>query len=105
MVGKSGTMSRRRFMKIVQNNSILLAICLLLTGCATSVDYQTYVETQKALNRDYTMAELARISALTEIVRESQDVSVRIQAIKALQEIQRNKRPLVIDRPKTWLER
>jgi uncharacterized lipoprotein YajG len=87
-----------------QNNSILLA-CLLLAGCASTNDYQTYVETQKTLNKDYTMAELARISALTEIVKESQDVSVRIQAIKALQEIQRSKKPLVIDRPKSWLER
>lgn len=87
-----------------QNNSILLALCLL-AGCASTNDYQTYVDTQKALNRDYTMAELARISALTEIVKETQDVSVRIQAIKALQEIQRSKRPLLIERPKTWLER
>lgn len=88
----------------VQNNSILLA-CLLLVGCASTNDYQTYVETQKTLNKDYTMAELARISALTEIVKETQDVSVRLQAIKVLQEIQRSKRPLVIDRPKSWLER
>jgi len=87
-----------------QNNSILLA-CLLLVGCASTNDYQTYVDTQKTLNKDYTMAELARISALTEIVKETQDVSVRLQAIKALQEIQRSKRPLVIDRPKSWLER
>lgn len=87
-----------------QNNSILLA-CLLLVGCASTNDYQTYVDTQKTLNKDYTMAELARISALTEIVKETQDVSVRLQAIKALQEIQRNKKPLVIDRPKSWLER
>ena len=104
MVGKNGIMNRKRYMR-AQNNSILLALCLLLAGCASTHDYQTYVETQKALNKDYTMAELARISALTEIVRETQDVSVRIQAIKALQEIQRNKKPLVIDRPKTWLER
>lgn len=88
----------------VQNNSILLA-CLFLVGCASTNDYQTYVETQKTLNKDYTMAELARISALTEIVKESQDVSVRIQAIRALQDIQRSKKPLVIDRPKSWLER
>jgi hypothetical protein len=86
------------------SSSILLALCLL-AGCASTNDYQTYVDTQKALNRDYTMAELARISALTEIVKETQDVSVRIQAIKALQEIQRSKRPLLIERPKTWLER
>jgi hypothetical protein len=87
-----------------QNNSILLALCLL-AGCVSTNDYQTYVETQKALNKDYTMSELARISALTEIVKETSDVNVRIQAIKALQEIQRSKRPLIIERPKSWLER
>lgn len=85
------------------NNSIFCVI--LLSGCASTNDYQTYVDTQKILNKDYTMAELARISALTEIVKETQDVSVRIQAIKALQEIQRSKRPLNIERPKSWLER
>ena len=86
------------------NSSILLSRCLL-AGCASTNNYQTYVDTQKALNKDYTMAELARISALTEIVRETTDVNVRIQSIKALQEIQRSKRPLNIERPKTWLER
>ncbi len=89
-------------MKLV-NNSILLLV--LLAGCASTNDYQTYLDTQKTLNKDYTMAELARISALTEIVKETQDVSVRIQAIKALQEMQRSKHPLKIDRPKSWLER
>ena len=104
MVGKSGTMNKRNYMMQLLNSSILLVLCLL-TGCATTNNYQTYVDTQKALNKDYTMAELARISALTEIVRETPDVNVRIQAIKALQEIQRSKRPLYIDRPKSWLER
>lgn len=104
MDGKNGTMSRKRYMR-AQNNSILLVLCLVLAGCASTNDYQTYVETQKTLNKDYTMAELARISALTEIVKETQDVSVRIQAIRALQEIQRSKKPLQIDRPKSWLER
>lgn len=104
MVGKNGTLNRRRYMT-TQNNSILLVLCLCLAGCASTHDYQTYVDTQKSLNKDYTMAELARISALTEIVKESQDVSVRIEAIKALQEIQRSKRPLKIDRPKSWFER
>ena len=103
MVGKIGIMNRKRYMKV--SNNILILVCLLLSGCASTNDYNTYVETQKALNRDYTMAELARISALTEIVKESQDVSVRIQAIRALQEIQRSKRPLNIERPKSWLER
>lgn len=73
---------------------------LFLVGCASTNDYQTYVDTQKNLNKDYTMAELARISALTEIVKDSQDVSVRIQAIKALQEIQRTKKPLLIEQNK-----
>lgn len=89
----------------VQNNSILLVLCLLLAGCASTNDYQLYVDTQKTLNRDYTMAELARIAALTEIVKDSQDVNVRIQAIRALQEIQRSKKPLNIERSKSWIER
>lgn len=104
MAGKNGILNRKKSMMKHLNNSILLS-CLLLVGCASTDHYQTYVDTQKTLNKDYTMAELARISALTEIVKETQDVSVRIQAIKALQEIQRNKRPLNIDRPKSWLER
>jgi uncharacterized lipoprotein YajG len=104
MVGKSGIMNKRKYMMRLLNSSILLSLCLLV-GCASTDNYQTYVDTQKALNKDYTMAELARISALTEIVKDSQDISVRIQAIKALQEIQRSKKPLVIDRPKSWFER
>lgn len=84
---------------------MLLLACLLLAGCASTDNYQTYVDTQKSLNKDYTMAELARISALTEIVKDSTDSNVRLQAIKALQEIQRTKKPLVIERPKSWLER
>ena len=77
--------------------SILL---VLLAGCASTAEYQLYVDTQKNLNKDYTMAELARISALTEIVKDSTDPSIRIQAIRALQEIQRSKKPLVIEQPK-----
>lgn len=73
---------------------------LLLVGCSTTSNYQTYVETQRALNKDYTMAELARIAALTEIVKDSQDSKVRIQAIRALQEIQRTKKPLEIQQSK-----
>lgn len=75
-------------------------LALLLVGCATTSDYQTYVDTQKSLNKDYTMAELARIAALTEIVKETNDSQVRIQAIRALQEIQRSKKPLVIEQKK-----
>lgn len=104
MDGKIGITNKRKYMMRLVNSSILLVFCLL-AGCASTDHYQTYVDTQKALNKDYTMAELARISALTEIVRETTDINVRIQAIRALQEIQRSKRPLNIDRPKSWLER
>ena len=83
---------------ISQNSSILL-LCLLLTGCATTDNYPVYVEAQKSLSRDATVAEAARIAALTEMVK-SADNEVKIQAIKALQEIQRSKRPIFIQQPK-----
>ena len=98
MVGKIGTMHRRTSMMISQNSSILL-LCLLLTGCATTDNYPVYVEAQKSLSRDATVAEAARIAALTEMVK-SADNEVKIQAIKALQEIQRSKRPIFIQQPK-----
>lgn len=82
-----------------QNNSILLAVCLLLAGCASTDHYGTYVEAQKSLSRDATVAEAARIAALTEMVKSS-DNEVKIQAIKALQEIQRSKRPIIVQQPK-----
>lgn len=78
----------------------LITSVLLLVGCSTTSNYQTYVDAQRALNKDYTMAELARIAALTEIVKDSQDSRVRIQAIRALQEIQRTKKPLDIQQNK-----
>jgi PBP1b-binding outer membrane lipoprotein LpoB len=83
----------------LQNNSILLVACLLLTGCATTDNYPVYVEAQKSLSRDATVAEAARIAALTEMVKSS-DNEVKIQAIKALQEIQRSKRPIIVQQPK-----
>lgn len=97
MDGKNGIMHRRKSMTILQNSSILL-LCLL-TGCATTDHYSTYVEAQKSLNRDATVAEAARIAALTEMVK-SADNEVKIQAIRALQEIQRSKRPIIIQQPK-----
>lgn len=99
MVGKTGIMHKRKFMIILQNSSILLAFCLLLTGCATTDNYSVYVEAQKSLSRDATVAEAARIAALTEMAKSS-DTVVKIQAIKALQEIQRSKRPIIIQQPK-----
>lgn len=102
MAGKIGIMPRRKSMMMLQNNSILL-VCLLLTGCATVDNYPVYVEAQKSLSRDATVAEAARIAALTEMVKSS-DNEVKIQAIKALQEIQRSKRPIIIQQPKSWLD-
>jgi PBP1b-binding outer membrane lipoprotein LpoB len=84
-----------------QNSSILI-VCLLLTGCATTDNYQVYVEAQKSLSRDATVAEAARIAALTDMVKSS-DNEVKIQAIRALQEIQRSKRQVIIQQPKGWL--
>lgn len=82
------------------SSSILLAF--FLTGCASTDHYGTYVEAQKALSRDATVAEAARIAALTEMVKSS-DNEVKIQAIRALQEIQRSKRQIIIQQPKSWL--
>jgi len=98
MDGKIGITHRRKFMIVSQNNSILLVVCLL-TGCATTDNYPVYVEAQKSLSRDATVAEAARIAALTEMVKSS-DNEVKIQAIKALQEIQRSKRQVIIQQPK-----
>lgn len=90
-------MLERQFINMKKLSVILL---LALTGCASSADhYGTYVEAQKSLSRDATIAEAARIAALTEMVK-SADNEVRIQAIKALQEIQRSKRPIIVQQPK-----
>ena len=101
MDGTNGILSKRRYMK-AQNNSILLAICLALSGCSTVNHYETYVEAQKSLSRDATVAEAARIAALIEMVKSS-DNEVKLQAIRALQEIQRGKRQIIIQQPKSWL--
>lgn len=87
MVGKTGTHSKRKYLK-VQNNSILFVLCFLLSGCGT---INTFTDTQKSLNRDYTMVELARISALVEIVKTTDDPLVKIEAVKALRELQKTK--------------
>jgi uncharacterized lipoprotein YajG len=80
---------------------LILASTLLFTGCATN-NYITYIEAQKALSRDATVAEAARIAALIEMVKSS-DNEVKLQAIRALQEIQRGKRQVIIQQPKNWL--
>ena len=76
---------------------ILLSV--LLAGCATNNDFELYLEAQKSISRDATMSEAARISVLIEMTKSS-DNQVKMEAIRALQEIQRSKTPLIIEAPK-----
>jgi uncharacterized protein YcfL len=81
----------------------LILVCVLLVGCATNKDFELYVEAQKAISRDATMSEAARISVLIEMTKSS-DNQVKMEAIRTLQEIQRSKTPIVIEAPKkNWL--
>jgi len=80
-----------------------ILICLLLTGCATNKDFELYVDAQKSISRDATVSEAARVSVLIEMTK-SADTQVKLEAIRALQEIQRSKTPVVIEPPrKNWL--
>jgi hypothetical protein len=80
---------------------ILLSV--LLVGCATNKDFELYLEAQKAISRDATMSEAARISVLMDLTKSS-DNQIKMEAIRALQEIQRSKTPIVIEPPKkNWL--
>ena len=82
----------------------LILLCVLLTGCATTnKDFELYLEAQKSISRDATMSEAARISVLIEMTKSS-DNQVKMEAIRALQEIQRSKSPIIIEAPKkNWL--
>jgi hypothetical protein len=80
---------------------ILLSV--LLVGCTTNKDFELYLEAQKAISRDATMSEAARISVLIDLTKSS-DNQVKMEAIRALQDIQRSKTPIVIAPPKkNWL--
>lgn len=76
-----------------------LILCILLTGCVTNKDFELYLEAQKSISRDATVSEAARISVLIEMTKSS-DNQVKMEAIRALQEIQRSKTPIVIEAPK-----
>jgi hypothetical protein len=80
----------------------LILASVLLTGCATTNNYSTYLEAQKSISRDATVAETARIAALMELAK-SPEREVKVKAIEALQEIQRNKRPVYVQQPRNWL--
>ena len=77
----------------------LILLCILLTGCATNNDFELYLEAQKSISRDATMSEAARISILIEMTKSS-DNQVKMEAIRAVQEIQRSKTPIIIEAPK-----
>jgi hypothetical protein len=81
----------------------VILFCVLLVGCATNKDFELYLEAQKSISRDATMSEAARIGVLIEMTKSS-DNQVKMEAIRALQEIQRSKTPIVIEAPKkNWL--
>jgi hypothetical protein len=80
---------------------ILLSV--LLVGCATNKDFELYLEAQKSISRDATMSEAARISVLIDMTK-SADNQIKLEAIRALQEIQRSKTQITIEPPKkNWL--
>lgn len=82
--------------------ALVILFCALLTGCATNGDqFETYVNAQKSLNKDGTMTDMARIAALVEIVRTTEDSAVKIEAIRALQQIQRSKQVIIIEPKKS----
>ena len=81
----------------------VILFCVLFAGCATNKDFELYLEAQKAISRDATMSEAARISVLIDMTKSS-DNQIKMEAIRALQEIQRSKTPIVIEPPKkNWL--
>lgn len=88
-------------LRIGKMKYLILASTLLVTGCATN-NYSTYIEAQKSISRDATVAETARIAALLELSK-SPEREVKVKAIEALQEIQRNKKSIDLERPKNWL--
>ena len=77
----------------------LILLTVLLAGCATNNDFELYLDAQKSISRDATMSEAARISVLIEMTKSS-DNQVKMEAIRALQEIQRSKTPIIIEAPK-----
>jgi hypothetical protein len=77
----------------------LILLSVLLVGCATNKDFELYLEAQKSISRDATMSEAARVSVLIDLTKSS-DNQVKMEAIRALQEIQRSKTPIVIESPK-----
>lgn len=89
-------------LRICKMKYLILASALLMSGCASTNNYGIYLEAQKSISRDATVAETARIAALLELSK-SPEREVRVKAIEALQDIQRTKKDIVIQQPKNWL--
>lgn len=99
MDGKSGIVHKRKYMKIAQNSIILCTV--LLVGCASTKEFDNYIDAQKSFSRDQTVTDAARIAALTELAKDASP-EVKIEAIKAIQQIQTSKRNINVEQPKGW---
>lgn len=80
----------------------VLGACLILSGCAAN-NYQIYVDAQRSVSKDLTVAETARLAALTEMAK-SADPAVKATGVMLLQQLQANSKTVVIEPPKkNWL--
>ena len=97
----NGTSNRRKFTIVLNNmKAVLLAVFIvMLAGCATNNDYQVYAEAQKAISKDLTITEAARMNALIEMTKSS-DPAVRATAIMQLQSLQQNSKQIIVEPPK-----
>lgn len=81
---------------------LTLISCLVLTGCAAN-NYQIYVDAQRSISKDLTVAETARLAALTEMTK-SADPGVRATGLMLLQQLQAGSKSVVVEPPKkNWL--
>lgn len=59
---------------------MLILLCLILGGCATTSNDQLYYDTAKAISRDATVSQTACFAAVAEIAKQG-DNGVKISAI------------------------
>lgn len=76
-------------------------VSFMLGGCAMmgTKDYTTYVDAQKALSKDNTINESAKVAALVEMTK-SADPAVRATGIMLLQQLQQSSKNIVVEPPK-----
>lgn len=63
---------------------LVIAVPLLLTGCATSKEYASYLAAHQAAHEAKASAEKARYAAIAEIAKNATDPSARTAAVMAL---------------------